>query len=147
MIVVDLREKIDKTNFVVLILSLAVVTAAFLTLTKCEIIKDLDIKKDYWVIIEQKFTRSSIDRGEERIFRVKRIDNGYTFDLVVDHNDYNKYVPGNRVKYNLTVSTANSGWYRFIHVLCVASIVILGGTSVIYSMRIIFNLTDRYKRR
>lgn len=29
MIVVDLREKIDKTNFVVLILSLAVITAAF----------------------------------------------------------------------------------------------------------------------
>ena len=147
MIVVDLREKINKTNFVVLILSLAVVTAAFLTLTRCEIIKDLDIKKDYWVIIEQKFIRSSIDRGEERIFRVKRVDNGYTFDLVVDHNDYNKYVPGDRAKYNLKVSKANSGWYRFIEVLCVASIVILGGTSIIYSMRIIFNLTDRYKRR
>lgn len=146
MIVVDLREKIDKTNFVVLILSLAVVTAALLTLTKCEIIKDLDIKKDYLVIIEQKFTRSCIDH-EEKVFRVKRLDNGYTFDLVVDHNDYNKYVPGNRVKYNLNVSKANSGWYRFIEVLCVASIVILGGTSVIYSMRIIFNLTDRYKRK
>lgn len=146
MIVVDLREKIDKTNFVVLILSLAVVTAALLILTKCEIIKDLDIKKDYLVIIEQKFTRSCIDH-EEKVFRVKRLDNGYTFDLVVDHNDYNKYVPGNRVKYNLNVSKANSGWYRFIEVLCVASIVILGGTSVIYSMRIIFNLTDRYKRR
>ena len=146
MIVVDLREKIDKTNFVVLILSLAVITALFLTLTKCEIIKDLDIKKDYWVIIEQKFTRSCIDHGE-KMFKVKRLDNGYTFDLVVDHNDYNKYVPGNRVKYNLTVSTANSGWYRFIHVLCIASILILGGISVIYSMRIIHNLTDRYKRR
>ena len=146
MIVVDLREKIDKTNFVVLILSLAVVTAAILTLTKCEIIKDLDIKKDYWVIIEQKFTRSYIDH-EEKVFRVKRLDNGYTFGLVVNHNDYNKYVPGNRVKYNLTVSTANSGWYQFIHVLCIASISILGGTSIIYSMRIIYNLTDRYKRR
>lgn len=146
MIVVDLREKINKTNFVVLILSLAVITAAVLTLTKCEIIKDLDIKKDYWVIIEQKFTRSCIDH-EEKMFRVKRIDNGYTFDLVVDHNDYNKYVPGNRIKYNLTVSTANSGWYRFIYILCIALIFILGGTSLIYSMRIMDNLTDRYKRR
>lgn len=146
MIVVDLREKIDKTNFVVLILSLAVVTAAVTTLTKCEIIKDLDIKNDYWVIIEQKFTRSCIDH-EEKKFRVKRIDNGYTFDLVVNSNDYNKYVPGNRVKYNLTVGTANSGWYRFIQVLCISLIFTLGEVSIIYSMRIIFNLTDRYKRR
>lgn len=147
MIVVDLREKINKTNLIVLIVSLVIVGSSVLTLTKCDIVKDLDIKRDYWVTIEDKFIDSWDKYHEDRIFRAKRLDNGYTFDLSVNREDYNRYIPGDKVKYNIEVGKANSNWYWFIQVLSMVSIIVLGSVSVIYGIKVTYNLIDRHKRR